>query len=40
MKEYVIEYQTEPEAIEEFHRASVKLLGDLIVLGCILYLFH
>ena len=40
MKEYVIEYQTEPEAIEEMHRTSFKFLGDLIVLSFILYLFH
>jgi len=39
MKEYVIEYQTEPEAIEEFHRTSVKFLSGLIVLSGILYLF-
>ena len=40
MKNYVIEYQTEPEAISEFHRTSFKMLGVLIALGCILYLFH
>ena len=40
MKEYIIEYQTEPEAIEEMHRTSVKFVSVLIVLGCILYLFH
>jgi hypothetical protein len=40
MKNYVVEYQTEPEAISEFHRTSVKFLSGLIVLGYILYLFH
>ena len=40
MKNYVVEYQTEPEAIEEMHRTSVKFASGLIVLGCILYLFH
>jgi len=40
MKNYVIEYQTEQEAIKEFHRTSVKFLSGLIVLSGILYLFH
>lgn len=40
MKNYVVEYQTEPEAVKEFHRASVKFLSGLIVLSGILYLFH
>jgi hypothetical protein len=39
MKNYVVEYQTEPEAVKEFHRTSIKFLGDLIVLSGILYLF-
>jgi hypothetical protein len=40
MKNYVVEYQTEQEAVREFHRTSVKFLSGLIVLGFILYLFH
>jgi len=40
MKEYTVEYQTEPEAVSEFHRTSVKMLCGLIVLSCILHLFH
>ena len=40
MKNYVVEYQTEPEAVEEFHRTSVKMLCGLITLSCIFYLFH
>ena len=40
MKNYVVEYQTEPEAVEEFHRTSVKFLSGLIVLCGILYLFQ
>jgi len=40
MKEYIIEYQTEPEAVREFHRTSIKFLSGLIVLGFILYLVH
>ena len=40
MKNYVIEYQTEQEAVTEFHRTSVKFLSGLIVLSGILYLFH
>jgi hypothetical protein len=40
MKNYVVEYQTEPEAVEEFHRTSVKFLSGLIVLSGILYLFQ
>ena len=40
MKNYVVEYQTEPEAVEEFHRTSINMFYGLIVLGFILYLFH
>jgi hypothetical protein len=40
MKLYTVEYQTEPDAIAEFHRTSVKFLNGLIVLSGILYLFH
>jgi len=40
MKNYVIEYQTEKEAIKEFHCTSIKFLSGLIALGFILYLFH
>ena len=40
MQEHVIEYQTEPEAVREFHHTSIKFLSGLIVLSCILYLFH
>ena len=40
MKNYVIEYQTEPEAVSEFHRTSFKMLSGLITLSCIFYLFH
>jgi hypothetical protein len=40
MKSYIVEYQTEPEAVKEFHRTSIKFLSELIALGFILYLFH
>ncbi len=40
MKSYIVEYQPEQEAVKEFHRTSIKFLSELIVLGCILYLFH
>lgn len=40
MKSYIVEYQTEQEAVKEFHRTSIKFLCDLIALGFILYLFH
>lgn len=40
MKAYTIEYQTEPDAVKEFHRTSVKFLIGLIVCACMLYLFH
>ena len=40
MKSYIVEYQTEQEAVKEFHRTSIKFLSELIALGFILYLFH
>ena len=40
MKEYTIEYQTEPDAIAEMHRMSRKFLTGLIVFAFILYVFH
>ena len=40
MKEYTIQYQTEPETIAEMHRTSVKLLTGLIVVAFVLYMFH
>jgi len=40
MKEYTVEYQTEPEAVAEMHRTSINMFYGLIVLGGILYLFH
>ena len=40
MKNYVVEYQTEEEAIKDMHSTSIKKLCVLIALGCILYLFH
>jgi hypothetical protein len=40
MKNYVIEYQTEEEAIKDMHSTSFKMLGVLIVLSGILYLFN
>lgn len=40
MKNYVVEYQTEEEAIKDMHSTSVKMLCGLIVLSGILYLFH
>jgi len=30
MKNYVIEYQTEPEAVKEFHCTSIKFLSELV----------
>ena len=40
MKNYVVEYQTEEEAVREFHRTSINMFYGLIVLSGIIYLFH
>jgi hypothetical protein len=39
MKEYIIEYQTEPEAVAEMHRTSRKFLNRLFVAAFVLYVF-
>lgn len=40
MKSYIVEYQTEEEAVKEFHRTSVKFLTGLIVCAFLLYFFN
>lgn len=39
MKEYTVEYQTEPDAIAEMHGTSRKCLAGLIVVAFVLYVF-